>query len=123
MSERGDERPERAERMTTLFLEDKTGRWPIPVDWLRSLRSRRFQHEGRSFDAAEELADGTWVYRTSEEPPPEAKGIPIRLERGVGRCFVADMEIREHVDQLEYQDATYRRKGMGADGRVVYWHG
>jgi hypothetical protein len=110
------------ERLASIWLEDKVGRWAHPVNWIAALRPIRFDYQGRTFDAAGQQADGTWIYRTAQDrhtPKPAA----VRLEQGVARNFVAEFEIPRPVpDTLEYQDARYRRKGMSG-GRYLYWHG
>jgi hypothetical protein len=110
------------ERITSLILEDARGQWPVTVNWIAALRPVRFDHDNRTFDAARRLADGTWVYRTSQ-PRVDPIPVPVRLEAGIARTFVTEFVVPPPVpDAIEYQDATYRRKGV-SDGRHLYWHG
>lgn len=110
------------DRITSLFLEDRAGRWPIAVNWIASLRPARFEYEGRTFDQAGHADDGTWIYRTTQAPKTQ-DFVGVRLERGVARNFVTEFDVlTPPPDELEYEDATYRRKGL-SDGRYLYWHG
>ena len=109
------------ERIASILLEDAQGRWPLVVNWLAAFRPFRFEHEGRTFDAAN-LEDGVWVYRTAQ-PRTSPAPVPVRLERGEARNFVAELAVPPPAPaDLEYQGETYQRKGR-SDGRCLYWHG
>ena len=88
------------------------------------MRPARFEHEGRTYDQARQHEDGTWFYKTADEPKPHSRPmVPVRLERGEARCFVTEFDVLSPApDALEHEDATYTRRGM-SDGRVLYWHG
>ena len=108
------------ERITEIVLEDRDGQWRCQVDWFAIMRPVRFEHDGRTFDASRQLEDGTLVYKTADKPKqaPKPRGVTVRLERGVARCFVTDLVVQPPLpDTIEYQDATYRKKGDS------YWHG
>lgn len=111
-------------RITEIVLEDRDGQWRHRVDWVALMRPARFEHAGRTFDQSRVLDDGTWVYKTADKPKRRCvRMAPVRLERGAARCFVTEFDVLHPApDTLEYQDATYVRKGM-SDGRVLYWHG
>lgn len=113
-------------RITTLILEDRAGTWPITVNWIASLRPRRFDHEGRTFDAAGQLADGTWIYRTSQDPPPGPKKVTVWLTAGLGRAKVDEVEIDPGPlpETIEHKGETYRLKTiMALHHHPEYWHG
>ena len=109
--------------MTLILLEDRDGRTPLEVDWLAALRPRRIEHDGRTFDAVGQDADGTWIYRTSQEPLPTARQ-HVRFERGEACNVVGEQWLMSPLpNALTFQDEVYQWRSMGSDGRPIYWHG
>lgn len=110
-------------RLDTIVLEDAAGQSALAVDWIAALRPFRFEHNGRTFDASRQLADGTWVYRTTDPPKPEAAKVKARLERGPARCFVKTVFVERDAETVEHQGENYTFRSLASDGVPIYWHG